>query len=206
MELGYARVSTTEQDTSLQIAALRAADVVAYWEDQISGVKARPALEELLGILQPGDVVLVYKLDRLARSLTDLLRIAERVATAGATLRSLTEPLETTTPVGRMLFQLLGAFAEFERNVIKERCAAGQAEAMKRGVKFGRKRRKFDYEEAFRMRNEGKTFTELAAHFGVHRSHIFSAVRRIKKERAAEAEKAGASLAGPGSMSSPLSP
>lgn len=206
MELGYARVSTTEQDTSLQIAALRAADVVAYWEDQISGVKARPALEELLGILQPGDVVLVYKLDRLARSLTDLLRIAERVATAGATLRSLTEPLETTTPVGRMLFQLLGAFAEFERNVIKERCAAGQAEAMKRGVKFGRKRRKFDYEEAFRMRNEGKTFTELAAHFGVHRSHIFSAVRRIKKERAAEAEKAGASLAGPVSMSSPLSP
>lgn len=184
MELGYARVSTTEQDTSLQLAALRAAGVVAYWEDQISGVKARPALEELLGLLQPGDVVLVYKLDRLARSLTDLLRIADRIASAGATLRSLTEPLETTTPVGRMLFQLLGAFAEFERNVIRERCAAGQAEAMKRGVKFGRKRRKFDYYEAFRMRNEGKTYTELSLHFGVHRSHVFSAVRRIKKELA----------------------
>lgn len=206
MELGYARVSTTEQDTSLQLAALRAAGVVAYWEDQISGVKARPALEELLGLLQPGDVVLVYKLDRLARSLTDLLRIADRIARAGATLRSLTEPFETTTPVGRMLFQLLGAFAEFERNVIRERCAAGMTEAMKRGVKFGRKRRKFDYEEAFRLRNEGMTFTELSLHFGVGRSHVFSAVRRIKKERAAAAEKEGASLAGPGSMPAAPSP
>jgi DNA invertase Pin-like site-specific DNA recombinase len=182
MELGYARVSTTEQDTALQIAALRAAGVVAYWEEQISGVKARPALEELLGLLQPGDVLYVYKLDRLARSLSDLMRIAERVAKAGATLRSLTEPLETATPVGRMLFQLLGAFAEFERNVIRERCAAGMAEAMKRGVKFGRKRRKFDYAEAFRMRKEGKTYTQISDALGCERSHAHSAVRRIQKE------------------------
>jgi len=184
MELGYARVSTTEQDTRLQISALRAAGVLAYWEDQISGVKTRPALEELLGLLQPGDVLMVYKIDRLARSLSDLLRIAERVTKAGATLRSLTEPIETVTPIGRMIFQLLGAFAEFERNVIKERCAAGQAEAMKRGVKFGRKRRKFDYHEAFRMRKEGKTYTEIAEALGVYRSHAFSAVRRITKELA----------------------
>ena len=189
MELGYARVSTTEQDTSLQLAALRVAGVVAYWEEQQSGVKARPALEELLNLLQPGDVLVVYKVDRLARSLSDLLRIADRLAKSGARLRSLTEPLETTTPVGRMLFQLLGAFAEFERNVIRERCAAGVAEAMKRGVKFGRKRRKFDYSEAFRMRNEGRTYTEISDALGVHRSHVFSAVRRITKELAeAEAE------------------
>lgn len=184
MELGYARVSTTEQDTALQLAALRRANVVAYWEEQQSGVKARPALEELLNLLHPGDVLIVYKVDRLARSLKDLLRIAERITKAGATLRSLTEPIETSSPIGRMMFQLLGAFAEFERNVIKERCAAGQAEAKKRGVKFGRKRRKFDYWEAFRMRNEGKSYGEIAEELGIYRSHAFSAVRRINKELA----------------------
>lgn len=182
MEIGYARVSTTEQDTALQISAMRSAGVVAYWEDQISGVKERPALEELLGLLERGDVLVVYKVDRLARSLSDLMRIADRLAKTGARLRSLTEPLETTTPVGRMLFQLLGAFAEFERNVIRERCAAGMVEAMKRGVKFGRKRRKFDYDEAFRMRKSGMTYAEISRVFGVHRSHIFSAVRRVTKE------------------------
>jgi DNA invertase Pin-like site-specific DNA recombinase len=182
MELGYARVSTTEQDTSLQIAALRAAGVVAYWEEQTSGVKARPALEQLLNLLQPGDVLVVYKLDRLARSLSDLLRIAEKVTKSGATLRSLTEPLETVTPVGRMLFQLLGAFAEFERNVIRERCSAGMAEAMKRGVKFGRKRKKFSYEEAFRMRKEGRTYSQISEALNCHRSHAFNAVKRIEKE------------------------
>jgi len=182
MDLGYARVSTTEQDTSLQISALRAHGVVAYWEDQISGVKKRPALEEVLNFLQAGDTLVVYKVDRLARSLSDLLRIADRLAKSGATLRSVTEPIETATPVGRMIFQLLGAFAEFERNVIRERCAAGMAEAMKRGVKFGRKRRKFDYQEAFRMRNDGWTYAEIANELGCERSHAHSAVRRITRE------------------------
>lgn len=182
MDLGYARVSTTEQDTSLQISALRNHGVAAYWEDQISGVKTRPALEELLNFLRPGDSLVVYKIDRLARSLSDLLRIADRIAKSGATLRSLTEPIETATPVGRMIFQLLGAFAEFERNVIRERCAAGMAEAMKRGVKFGRKRRKFDYHEAFRMRKGGMTYAEIANELGCERSHAHSAVRRIQSE------------------------
>lgn len=205
MDIGYARVSTTEQDTSLQLAALRAAGVVVYWEEQQSGVKARPALEELLKLLTPGDVVIVYKIDRLARSLQDLLRIAEKIGASGATLRSLTEPMETTTPVGRMLFQLLGAFAEFERNVIKERCAAGQAEAMKRGVVFGRKRKKVDYWEVFRMRNEGKTYAQISEALNILPSHAHSAVKRIKKE-IADAEASGAPLAGPGSMASPPSP
>lgn len=182
MDHGYARVSTLEQDTALQLSALRKANATFIWEDQISGVKARPALEQLLNLLQAGDCVIVYKVDRLARSLSDLLRIADRIAKAGATLRSLTEPIETETPAGRMMFQLLGAFAEFERNVIRERCAAGMAEAMRRGVKFGRKRRKFDYAEAFRMRKDGMTYTEISRALGVHRSHAFSAVRRIEQE------------------------
>lgn len=185
MEIGYARVSTTEQDTSLQLAALRAAGVVAYWDEQQSGVKARPALEELLSFLQPGDVLVVYKVDRLARSLSDLLRIAERLQQAGAKLRSLTEPLETTTPVGRMLFQLLGAFAEFERNVIRERCAAGMAEAQKRGVKFGRKRKRCDYAEVFRMRIERKmTYSQISNELGILRSLAFYAVKTEIARRA----------------------
>lgn len=207
MEMGYVRVSTTEQDTALQIAALRANGISVYWEDQQSGVKHRPALEELLDLLQPGDVLTVYKIDRLARSLTDLMRIEGRLRESGATLRSLTEPIETTSPAGRMMFQLLGAFAEFERNVIRERCAAGMAEAMRKGVKFGRKRRKFDYYEAFRMRNEGKSYTQIADALGVYRSHAFSAVRRVKKELAdAEAAALGASLSGPGSRPAAPSP
>jgi DNA invertase Pin-like site-specific DNA recombinase len=95
-------------------------------------------LEALLYSLRPGDVVLVYKVDRVARSLIDLLRILDRITRAGAVFKSLTEPLETGTPVGRMMLQLLGAVAEFERAVILERCEAGRAAARERGVRFGR--------------------------------------------------------------------
>ena len=195
MKLGYARVSTNAQDTALQLSALHGADVTAYWEEQQSGVKHRPALEELLQCLGSGDVLVVYKMDRLARSLKDLLRIAEKVAQAGATMESLTEPLETRTPAGRMMFQILGAFAEFERNVIRERCMDGRAEALKRGVRFGRKRT-FDYDEAFRLRNEERmTWRAIALRLGVD----LSTARR-------GAVAVGASLAGPGSRASPPSP
>lgn len=185
MELGYARVSTLDQDTTLQLDALRAAKVTAYWEEQQSGVKHRPALEELLGLLRPGDVLTVYKVDRLARSLQDLLRIADRVSKAGATLRSLTEPIETTTPVGRMIFQLLGAFAEFERNVIRERCEAGREAARAKGVKLGRKRA-CDYEQVFRMRKiAGMNYREIAQQMGISHSLAIHAVKKISKERRA---------------------
>lgn len=195
MKLGYARVSTNAQDTALQLTALLAADVTAFWEEQQSGVKHRPALEELLRCLGPGDVLIVYKMDRLARSLKDLMRIAERVAAAGATMASLTEPIETTTPAGRMMFQILGAFAEFERNVIRERCMDGRAAALKRGVRFGR-HRSFDYDDALRMRNELKMkWKQIAIHFGVDPA----TARR-------GAKKAGASLAGPGSRPAAPSP
>jgi len=180
MKLGYARVSTDAQDTALQINALKGAQVVAYWEEQQSGVKARPRLEELLGLLQRGDTLVVYKIDRLARSLTDLLRIVERIERVGATLRSLTEPIETETPVGRMMFQILGAFAEFERNVINERCKAGIAAAQIRGVKFGRKRR-LDYDKAFRMRNSGMPFTEIATREGVSYTTVIKAIRHMQQ-------------------------
>jgi DNA invertase Pin-like site-specific DNA recombinase len=199
MELGYARVSSREQDTTLQVNALRAAAVTAFWEEQQSGIKHRDALEELLTFLQPGDVLVVYKVDRLARSLSDLLRIADRITAAGAQLRSLTEPIETISPIGRVIFQLLGAFAEFERNVIHERCQAGREAALARGVKFGRPA-KIDYDEVFRMRNAGHTFGEISQIMSIARSQAVFIVRKMKSRAA------GASLAGPGSMPSAPSP
>jgi len=136
--IGYARVSTQQQDTALQREAFKRAGVKKVVEEKRSGGAARPLLEAMLGKLKPGDVVVVYKIDRLARSLVDLLRILQRITQAGATFRSLTEPLETETPVGRMMIQLLGAVAEFERAVIRERCEAGRLAARERGVRFGR--------------------------------------------------------------------
>lgn len=136
--VGYARVSTQQQDTALQREAFRRAGVRRVIEEKRSGVASRPRLEALLTKLKPGDTVVVYKIDRLARSLVDLLRILQRITAAGASFRSLTEPLETETPIGRMMIQLLGAVAEFERAVIRERCEAGRRAARDRGVQFGR--------------------------------------------------------------------
>ena len=138
MRYGYARVSTVEQDHALQLSALKAAQCVQIVQEKRSGAKQRPELEQLLLRLGKGDELVIYKLDRLARSLKDLLSIVERLQAKGAHLRSLTEPLNYDTPAGRMMLQMLGVFAEFERAIIRERCMAGQLEALKRGKWIGR--------------------------------------------------------------------
>lgn len=142
MQLGYARVSTLDQNLDAQIAALSEAgvDPSRIYTDRISGAKVeRPGLAELMRSLRPGDVVVIYRLDRLGRSLHDLLDLVRRIETAGAGLRSLSEVLDTTTPTGRLLFHLFGAIAEFERGLIRERTMAGLAAARARGAKPGRK-------------------------------------------------------------------
>lgn len=123
MLYGYARVSTQEQETHAQTDALSKAGVGFIFSEKKSGgtTAGRPELEKMLRILKHGDQVVVYKLDRIARSLKDLLRIIERIEEKGAQFRSLTESLDTTTPAGRMLFHMVGAFAEFERELIRER-------------------------------------------------------------------------------------
>lgn len=137
--VGYARVSTQDQDTALQIQALNSAGVTEIFEEKASGVNfERPALWDCLNSLKSGDQFIFYKLDRVARSLSDLLKILEAVERAGATVRSLTEPIDTTSAVGRLMLQILGAMAEFERTLIRERCMAGQREAMSRGVHCGK--------------------------------------------------------------------
>lgn len=141
MLIGYARVSTYDQDTSIQRAELVRVGVVRLFHEKASGVAKRVELERLLYSLRAGDTVVVYKLDRLARSLLDLLRVVERIAAAGASVRSLTEPVDTSSPAGRLMVQLLGSFAEFERAVIWERTQAGLQAARSRGVRFGRPRK-----------------------------------------------------------------
>src|SRR5438128_7700614 len=142
MILGYARVSKGEaQDTRMQETALRAAGVERLFTEQASGGRwARPHLHRLLDQLRPEDVVIVWKLDRLSRSLKDLLHIMERIAQAGAGFRSLTEAIDTTTPAGRMLMQMVGSFAEFERAMIRERTQAGLTAARAQGRIGGRGR------------------------------------------------------------------
>lgn len=140
MLIGYARVSTQDQDTALQIEAFRAAGVTQIYEEKASGAKFnRPVLWQCLDKLKSGDQLVVYKLDRVARSLADLLRILDKIEKSGASIRSLTEPIDTGSPAGRLMLQILGAMAEFERSLIRERSIAGQREAMSRGVHCGRK-------------------------------------------------------------------
>lgn len=184
MHIGYARVSTSEQDTTLQIDALDRAGAVRIYQEKKSSVGHRPELDRLLSDLQPGHVVLVYKVDRFARSLVDLLRILERIEHSGATFRSLTEPIDTRSLAGRMMMQLLGAFAEFERGMIRERSMAGQQAARIRGVHCGRPRSMPPDVEAdiVRLWEQGYyTLDTLAKIFNVHPSSVKRTIYRIYK-------------------------
>ena len=183
MLVGYARVSTTDQETDLQRDALNAAGVTRIFQEKRSSLCRRPVLECLLYTLRAGDVLVVYKIDRLARSLPDLLRILERLKTQGASFRSLTEPIDTTSPVGLLILQMLGAVAQFERSLIRERAMAGQVAAYRRGVRIGRPR-SLDADqqaEVYSLFQTGDyTMTDLAKRFGVHLSSIKRVILRHK--------------------------
>lgn len=140
MLYGYARVSTAEQNTLIQYDAFLKAGVSYVVEEKKSAVKKRPVLESLLERIGPGDTLVVYKMDRLARSLVHLLSVLAHLQERSAGFRSLTESIETTTPAGRLFLQMLGSFAEFERALIRDRCLAGQVAARARGQVWGRPR------------------------------------------------------------------
>ena len=183
MLVGYARVSTQEQETHSQTDALLAAGVGFIFSEKRSGGAGskRPAMEEMLTKISPGDTVVVYKLDRIARSLKDLLIIIERIEAAGAQFRSLTEHIDTRSPAGRMIFQIVGAFAEFERELIRERTKVGMAAAMRRGVKMGRPTAMTPDDEAECLRlwfSGNHTRTSLAKRYGTHLSSIKRAIKR----------------------------
>lgn len=148
MLIGYARVSTSEQDTALQLDALKAAGVSFIFNEASSGVGPREELHRALRYLSAGDVLVVWKIDRVARSLSDLLRILESLKSSGASIRSLTEPIDTSSPIGEFTFQILGAVAQLERLMIRERVMAGQAAARARGKKWGPPRSLTEDQEA----------------------------------------------------------
>ena len=171
MILGYARVSTDDQTLDGQMDALTVAGAGRIFADKISGtVRARPELDRLLDQLRPGDVVVVTKYDRLARSLQDLLAITQDIEAKGAGFRSLAEDIDTTTPAGRLIFHVFASIAEFERARIAERTREGLAAARKRGRVGGRPPALSpgQKEEVRRMRDmEGRTLAEIAALFRV---------------------------------------
>jgi DNA invertase Pin-like site-specific DNA recombinase len=183
MLIGYARVSTQEQETHMQIDALRKAGVKEIYEEKRSGGdRKRPVLAEVLARLHAGDTLVVFKLDRIARSLKHLLEILDQIETAGAGFRSLTETIDTTTPSGRMMMQIIGAFAEFERELIRERTRAGIKAAKARGAVFGR-----NYgipleqqPEMMRLWRSGSyTKSALARMYDVHISSIKRTIKRF---------------------------
>jgi DNA invertase Pin-like site-specific DNA recombinase len=171
---GYARVSTDGQSLEAQHEALRAAGAEQIFAEKISGAKRdRPALERCLGSLEPGDTVLVTKLDRLARSTRDLLNTLATIGEAGASFKSLGDPwADTTTPHGRLMLTVLGGLAEFERHLILSRTNEGRVRAKARGVRFGRKPKltKHQQGEALARLALGETLTAIARSYNV--SHM----------------------------------
>jgi len=138
MKIGYARVSTDEQTTAAQLHALRAAGCDMLFQEQASGAKKRPQLAEALDALTNGAALVVWRFDRLGRSLPDLLQIVERIEAEGAHLVSLTEQIDTSSSAGRMVFHVMGALAQFERDLIRERTKAGLEAAKAAGQRLGR--------------------------------------------------------------------
>ena len=182
MRIGYARVSTDDQDLAQQQAALKAAGCQRLYEEKLSGAKRdRPQLARLIDQLRPNDVVTVTRLDRLARSTRDLLDIAERLEEAGSGLRSLAEPwADTTSPGGRMVLTVFAGIAEFERALIQERTGTGRMAARARGIRFGRplKLTSDQVSLARRLIDEGRSTRETAKVLNVHASTLYRALSR----------------------------
>jgi DNA invertase Pin-like site-specific DNA recombinase len=177
MKIGYARVSTLEQNLDLQLQALKKAGCRRTFREKISaGNRNRPEFQRMLDQIRAGDTIVVWKLDRLARSTRDLLETMETIQQAGGKFQSLSEPwADTTTRAGRMIMTIFSGIAEFERGLIRERTSAGREAARKRGVRFGRPRKLTPEQEnlARRLVLEGKAVRELAVAFKVHAATIY---------------------------------
>src|SRR5437868_1038004 len=173
---GYARVSTRDQDLASQIAELQAAGCGNIFKEKASGARTdRPELAKAIRRLEAGDVLVVTRLDRLARSTRDLLNILDTVTKAGAGFKSLSDTwADTTTPHGRLLLTVLGGLAEFERELIKARTGEGRKRAKERGVHFGRpfKLSPHQQREALARRANGEILADIARTYGVSHSLI----------------------------------
>ena len=181
--IGYARVSTDGQDPSAQAEALRAAGAETVYSEKISGARSdRPGLRRALAALRPGDVLLVTRLDRLARSTRDLLNVLAAIAAKGAGFRSLADAwADTTTAHGRLMLTVLGGLAEFERELIASRTGEGRARAKAAGRRFGRPLAlSADQRQAAQtMRAEGRSLAEIGRIMGVAHTTVGRALRPL---------------------------
>jgi DNA invertase Pin-like site-specific DNA recombinase len=182
MKIGYARVSTTEQNPALQLAALKRDKCEKIFTDKASGTsRQRPELDKCFKRINAGDVLVVWKLDRLGRSLRELLTLFDELKGRGITLKSLTEAIDTQTPTGRATWQMVGVLAELERSLISERTQAGRAAAMARGVKMGRKPKLSPQQiaHARKLIEEGDSPAQVAQLLGVARSTLYVALGAV---------------------------
>ena len=182
MLIGYARVSTQDQDTAAQIAALKDSGCELIFQEKASGGRwDRPELHRLLGQLRKDDVLVVWKLDRLSRSLKDVLTLMEQIAQLGAGFRSLTEAIDTTSPGGRMMMQIVGSFAEFERAMLRERTRNGLDAARKQGRIGGRRPKLTEHQRQeilTLVQTEQKTAADAARLFNVHPATVSRLLQR----------------------------
>ncbi|MGI8991916.1 MAG: recombinase family protein [Bryobacteraceae bacterium] len=193
MLIGYARVSTHDQDTAAQVSALKSSGCERIFREKASGGRwDRSELHRLLDQLRKADVLVVWKLDRLSRSLRDVLTIMERLGEAGAGFRSLTEAIDTTTPAGRMMMQMVGAFAEFERAMLKERTKAGLDAAREDG-RIGGRRPKLTPRQQTEIRkivSKGdKTAADAARLFKIHPATVSRLLARSPSAKKASHAK-----------------
>jgi Enterobacteriaceae phage serine recombinase len=177
MKYGYARVSTDDQNTAMQLTALKRAGCKNIFKDEgLSGATAkRPALLRCLKALQKGDTLIVWKLDRLGRSLRDLIAMLDDLRARGVKFHSLTEAIDTATPTGRAMWQMIGVLAELERSLIVERTQAGMKEARRRGVIFGRKKKLTPAQivKARRLIEAGERVEDVATLWNVGRTTLY---------------------------------
>lgn len=180
--VGYARVSTTDQDLTTQVAELKAAGCTVIRTEKVSGKsrEGRTELQTIIDFLREGDQVVVVRLDRLGRDTRDVLNIVHEIKQKGASLRVLSPAIDTSGPTGEIVLTVLGMVAQMERQFIKERQATGIAKAKAEGVYKGGKA-KIDLTTVEKLKAEGKNITEIAESFGVTRQAIYKAM----KERAA---------------------
>ena len=183
--VGYARVSTTMQDLKLQIDALRKAKCSIIYKEKISATSSkRPEFESCLVDLNKGDTLVVWKLDRLGRSLIDLFKIGEELKAKGVELKSITQNLDTKTSMGKFFFGMMALFAEYERDQIVERTKAGMAAAKEKGVHLGRPAMGKNSRELILFQayvNQGLSRSKICDAMGICRSSYYNYLNRIKK-------------------------
>lgn len=184
MKIGYARVSTEDQELSLQVDALKAFGCAKIYTEKASGSNlSRPELEKALDNLRSGDTLVVWRLDRLGRSLPHLIETVGELKEKNVQFASTTENLDTSSEAGQLIFHIFGAIAQFERSLISERTKAGMAAARKKGKRAGRKPAMTPKEAKLAtsmLLSDSVTKTEVAKHFGVSRPTLDKALKSVK--------------------------